>query len=266
MTTRDRYDLAAEKGTRTRSVLSSGRSFRPHFRASLPKEPAIRVSRRVRRALVPLAIPLVAWALRLLGWSWRVRIEGPDPQQTEAFRNGASALAAVWHRNILIGAAVYRDAGYSVPISRSRDGDLIAAVIARLGWSPPPRGSSSRGATRVLRQAIAQVQEGTTMAVLCDGPRGPARKLKPGIVVIAGDTGVPITPVAYAARPCSRFPSWDRTLLPWPFARVVIRYGEPFSVEIGLDDDARLSAARALEDRLNALTDALDAEIGTPVS
>ncbi len=224
----------------------------------------MRLKRRLRSAITRVAIPCIAVLLRLFGWSWRVEVEGPDPTRPGAVPPGRASLGAVWHRNILIGAAVYRDRGFSVPISRSRDGDLIAAVIQRLGWAPPPRGSSSRGASSVLRQAIAQVRNGTTMAVLCDGPRGPARRVKTGVVAIAGDTGIPITPIAYSAKPCFCFPSWDGTRLPWPFARVVVRYGEAFPVAADLDDDARQAAQERLGRILNELSDRLDEEVGGP--
>lgn len=220
---------------------------------------SVRIRRVVARKTLPLLVGMVASILRLLGRSWRIRIEGPDPF---ARADSSALLGATWHRNILIGAAVYRDLGYTVPISRSRDGDLIAAVVVRLGWAPPPRGSSSRGAAAVLRETIRRIHEGATVAVLCDGPRGPARKAKLGAVSAAGATGCPVTPLVCSARPCFRFPSWDGTLLPWPFARVVVRWGDPISVPGEFADGEHERANQRLEGCLNELTDELDERLG----
>ncbi len=217
---------------------------------------AKRWTRRITAWLAALAVPCVAWALRALGRTWRVHVDGADP-----LASPGAVIGATWHRNILIGAAVYRDQGHTVPISRSRDGDLISAVVVRLGWTPPPRGSSSRGAAAVLRETIRRIEEGVSVAVLCDGPRGPARRSKIGAVSAAAATGCRLVPVAFAARPCSRFRSWDGTLLPWPFARVVVHYGDAVEVPRDHADGAHERANAVLEERLNALTDALDARL-----
>jgi lysophospholipid acyltransferase (LPLAT)-like uncharacterized protein len=68
------------------------------------------------------------------------------------------------------------------------------------------------------------------VAVLPDGPRGPARQAKPGVVALASATGAALVPVGIAARPSVRFGSWDRVLLPLPFARVRCVYGSPLLV------------------------------------
>ena len=202
---------------------------------------------------------VAAWMLRALGRSWRVRVEGPDAVAT---RRPGPAVIATWHRNILIGAALYRDRGFSVTISRSRDGDWIAGIVVRLGWASPPRGSSSRGATSVLRESIRRVRSGAVLAVPCDGPRGPARRAKTGAIALAGVTGVSATPVAFSAGPCFRVPSWDGTLVPWPFAKVVVRWGDPLPVPEHTTQEERDRARALLERKLNTLTDEIDGRLG----
>ena len=204
------------------------------------------------------AATAVAWILRLLASTWRVRFEGPDPL---AEGPDVPRVAAVWHRNILLGAAVYRDRGFVVPISRSRDGDWVSHLVEALGWAVPPRGSSSRGGTAVLRTLVRRVRAGATIAVPCDGPRGPARRSKPGVLALARLAARPVIPVALGARPAHRFRSWDGTLLPAPFARVVCRYGTPPEIPPEASDEDLASLAEELDRRLNALTDAVDGEL-----
>lgn len=196
-----------------------------------------------------------ALALRLWGATWRVTTEGPDP----LVPGHAPVVAAFWHRNILIAAWYFRDRGFSVAVSRSRDGDLIAAALLALGYRRAARGSSTRGGAAALRELCRLVDAGATVSVQTDGPQGPARVSKIGVVTLSRLTGRPVQPVTFSARPSFRFSSWDRTLLPWPFARVVVRYAEPIPVARDAGEDAEERARCALDAVLNRVTDELDA-------
>lgn len=211
------------------------------------------------RPWLAVAGRLGAWLLRLLAVTWRVRVQGADP-----FRDGP-CLAALWHRGFLAAACVWRDRGISVPVSRSRDGDLLEAVLRRLGYGESPRGSSSEGGSRLLRGLIRCVRDQRSVAVLPDGPRGPARRLKPGVLAVARASGRPVVPVALSARPCLRLGTWDRALVPLPFARVRCAYGSPVVVPKRAGEGELDELRRALERELDALTDRVDAELGLPV-
>jgi lysophospholipid acyltransferase (LPLAT)-like uncharacterized protein len=210
------------------------------------------------RRLDRLAGRVAAAALRALGATWRIRSEGENPLDT---RPGAQ-LGAFWHRDILVTAYLYRDRGFSVPISRSRDGEIIAVGLARLGYSISPRGSSSRGGAAALRSLVQLVRSRVTVSLQLDGPRGPARRAKLGMIALARSTGIAITPVAISARPAFRFASWDGTLLPLPFARVVCHYGRPIAVPADTNPDEEEERRLQLERELNRLTDELDARLG----
>lgn len=202
-----------------------------------------------------------ALLIRVLGATWRIRTQGPDPLVADH----APVVAAFWHRNVLIASYYYRGRGFSVAVSRSRDGDRIAALLSALGYQTPPRGSSTRGGAAALLELVRQVDSGTTVSLQSDGPQGPPRVSKVGIVSLSRLTGRPITPVSFGARPCLRFRSWDGTLLPLPFAKVVCRYGEPLSVPADADE-AEEEAWRAELDRaLNDLTDGVDRDLGAPL-
>lgn len=201
---------------------------------------------------------LTAGLLRALGSTWRVEVLGGDPRSGDAPR-----LAALFHESMLPCAFLYRDRGYGVAVSRSRDGDLIGATLRSLGYANPARGSSSRGGSSAMRALLRNLAEGTTVAVLVDGPRGPARVAKTGIIALARIAELPIQPVAFSARPALRLSSWDRSLIPLPFARVVCAYGEPVEVDplLGRDDRVEQAAARRLDEALRALHHEADAAL-----
>lgn len=191
-----------------------------------------------------------AWLLRMLGATWRVRVSGPDP-----FQAGATpVLGALLHRDFLVAAWYFRDRGISVGVSASRDGDLIDAALGALGYAEAARGSSSRGGAVAQLSLLRSLQAGRSVAVVVDGPRGPAGRPKPGIARLARRTGRPITPFSCRARFAWRFGSWDAACLPLPFARVECRFGDslpPSSSECRADESRLLlSLASQLESAL----------------
>jgi len=198
---------------------------------------------------------LGAWGIRVLGATWRVRVEGRDT-------TARGGIGAVWHCNLLLGTHFFRDRGVAMLVSRSRDGDRVAGVLRHLGFAESPRGSSTRGGSAGLRELVRRLASGGTVGVLSDGPRGPARQSKVGVVSLARLSGVPITPVAAAARPAFRLRSWDRTLLPAPFARVALHFGEPIAVPPDADPECEERLCRSLDAALEGLTGAAESCLG----
>jgi lysophospholipid acyltransferase (LPLAT)-like uncharacterized protein len=211
------------------------------------------------RWLVAFVGVLGAALLRLLGATWRVRREGPDP-----FQSGEPFVGAIWHGGMLIASSVWRDRGLAVVVSRSRDGDLISAVLRRLGFAEGPRGSSTRGSTEALRGGVRSLEQGTVVAMLVDGPIGPREAFKPGAIAMAAAAGVPLVPAGLAAHPALRFRSWDRTILPLPFARVVCRYGPAQRLPKSPEGDELERLRERAELALHELTRDCDRQLGRP--
>jgi lysophospholipid acyltransferase (LPLAT)-like uncharacterized protein len=217
------------------------------------------MSERRSRARSGLAW-LASWLIRGLGATWRVSSEGTNPMTGSPDPH----LGAIWHRDGLIAAWWFRDLGITIPVSRSGDGDLVTPIVVSLGYSEPPRGSSSRGGAAALRGLVRHIRGGATAAILVDGPRGPAQESKIGIISLARLTGTPITSVSFGVSSALRFDSWDRTVLPLPFARVVARFGEPFAVPQNASPEDEETLRAELDCRFNSTTNALDAEFERP--
>jgi lysophospholipid acyltransferase (LPLAT)-like uncharacterized protein len=206
------------------------------------------------RAVIALGAALVL----ALGRTWRLDIDDPFRSAPGA---GRGAIFAVWHARLLPTIYRHRGAGAVALVSRSRDGALISGVIERLGFATV-RGSSSRGGDEALRLLLARARGTTELAVTPDGPRGPAEAVKPGLVWLASRSGAPVVPVAAAARGAWRMRSWDRFMVPRPFARVRIAYGAPLHVPPGLEGDALEPWRARIEATLRELTRAADRAVG----
>lgn len=204
----------------------------------------------------PAALSLLAAGfIRGLRATLRLRHHG-DERVRERERRGEPFILAFWHRHLLLMPYAYRGRRISVLVSQSRDGELIARTVARLGIDSS-RGSSSRGGIVGMRSLLRKAAEGWDIAFTPDGPRGPLREVQPGVILAAAATGLPIQPVAIAASRAKLLRSWDRFVVPLPFSAVHFVYGEPLVVErrgnleqAAAELKARLDAAEAAAERL----------------
>jgi lysophospholipid acyltransferase (LPLAT)-like uncharacterized protein len=171
---------------------------------------------------------LAANFIRVLRATLRLRHHG-DERMREYERDGTHFILAFWHRHLLLMPYAYQGKRISVLVSQSKDGELIARTVARLGIDSS-RGSSSRGGIAGMRSLLRKAEEGWDIAFTPDGPRGPLREVQPGVILAAAATGLPILPVAIAATRAKLLRSWDRFVVPLPFSTVHFVYGEPLAV------------------------------------
>jgi lysophospholipid acyltransferase (LPLAT)-like uncharacterized protein len=188
--------------------------------------------------------------LRLLAMTWRMR-----PVDDEAMRvaraSGQRVIFTLWHGELLPLLWQHRKPGVAVLISEHRDGEIIAQIAHRLGYTTV-RGSTSRGGSRALIGLMRAIEGGRDAAVTPDGPRGPAHVFAPGAAIAAQRTGAALVPVRASASRAWRLKSWDRFLIPKPFATVRVAYGPPTTVDASSPREAAEQAPR-----LQALLDAV---------
>ena len=188
--------------------------------------------------------------LRLLASTWRVRTVNGGPLD-DARRAGQPILFVLWHGELLPLLWHQRARGVAVVISEQRDGEIIAQIAHSLGYRTV-RGSSSRGASRALHGLTRVIDTGIDGAITPDGPRGPARVFAPGAAVAAQRTGAPLVPIRAMASRAWRLRSWDRFLIPKPFARVTVTIGPLTHV---IADSPRAAAEQT--DQLQRILDAV---------
>jgi len=143
-------------------------------------------------------------------------------------RAGRGAVLVGWHDKTLVPVYLLQRRGYCALISRSRVGDLQARIFQSLGWEVV-RGSSGEGVS-ALRAGSRMVRQGRIVAFTPDGPTGPRHQCQAGAIYLASLARCPLIPFGAAAKPCLRLPTWDRYMIPLPFARVAIAAGEPIDV------------------------------------
>lgn len=205
-----------------------------------------------------LAPSLGAWALRLLARTMRIRRE--ERAVAPLWASHTPAIYAVWHARLLLLPYLYGHRGARVLISRSRDGEMVARLVRRFGFVVV-RGSSSRGGAGGLRGLARALGEGHSVIVVPDGPRGPAETVKPGVVTLARLTGAPVVPLSVAGSAEWRARSWDGFRIPKPFARCVVRFGEPLRVTPSRDRGDAEATRKDIEAALREVTWQVDEEV-----
>jgi lysophospholipid acyltransferase (LPLAT)-like uncharacterized protein len=206
-----------------------------------------------------LARWLVAFGFRLLQlWGRTLRYEIDDRAGVVGRSVTENYIGALWHNRLLVFPLVLRrffpERHGAALISASRDGDLLADAVRRFGYDVV-RGSSSRlGASAILQ--LAQVlASGGDVVITPDGPRGPAYELGPGIIFLAQKSGAAVVPMNLEYSRCWRLGSWDRFIVPRPFAKVRVLINRPHRVESTVTPEEFESERLALQDAMMELVE-----------
>lgn len=177
---------------------------------------------------------LIAFGFHLLQlWARTLRFEIDDRAGIVGKPVKKNYIGALWHNRLLLFPFVLRrffsNRRGAALISASRDGDLLTDAIKRFRFDVV-RGSSSRlGASAILQLTNILASGGDTV-ITPDGPRGPAYELGPGIIFLAQKSGAAVLPVNMEYSSCWRIKSWDRFIVPRPFAKVRVLVGQPHHV------------------------------------
>ena len=191
----------------------------------------------------PLVARLAGAPLSLLARSWRIETAGA-PGFAALLASRTPYVLLSWHDALLPLLWQHRGHGITMVVSEATEGRYLAAYARRLGYRVA-FGSSTRGGVRAMLGAIRALQGGGAAAFTPDGPRGPRRLFKGGVLRAAQHGAACVVPLHAGAERGWRLRSWDRLLVPQPFARVRIAYGTPFLVAEGAAGLA-LGTARAL--------------------
>jgi len=219
----------------------------------------------------PLLYELVgmlgAWFIRLWMGSLRWRVCAPDrsvdpysPQFQGRY------IYIFWHEAILYPAFLYAIAGVKVLISRHSDGEFITRVAKHLGFGVV-RGSTNRGGSGALLELIRNAGGGH-LCLTPDGPRGPRRRIQPGVIFLASKTGLPIVGVGFASANPWRGTHWDKFQIPKPGHAARVVGTRAIAVPPDLDADGiehwRQVVEKAMGDATQLAEDWVDGRIGAP--
>jgi len=212
------------------------------------------LSQWVNFRLVPF---LVSCCQRMLTATLRVERVGFEAVQGFAERDERFVLS-FWHRRLVMMPLAYpfqrknregERRGGAILSGDSKDGERSAATWRWLGIHAV-RGTAGHSGAQALVRMIQVVKQGWDLGITVDGPRGPRQKAKPGVLAVSRKTGAWLVPVCVAYNRAWQLKTWDEMLVPKPFSKVRVQYGEPFRVGTHAEEASLLAR---LEDGLNVL-------------
>lgn len=190
-------------------------------------------------------------------WSWTVRYEVNDLSGSDG--SEGPRILVMWHNRIFAVPPIWektlgRQRKCVVLTSASHDGAMLAHAMAAFGLGAV-RGSSSRRGVAALIGLKRALEAGNDICITPDGPRGPRYEVQGGAVKVAEFSGVKLLPMHAKFSSAWRLKTWDRLVIPKPFSKVSITYGETLAVERGLDETAFETFRARLEQILRDGTD-----------
>ena len=202
---------------------------------------------------------LIAFGFRLLQlWARTLRYQIDDRAGIVGKPGNENYIGALWHNRLLIFPVVLRlffsNRHGAALISASRDGDLLADAIKRFGFDVV-RGSSSRLGASAILQLTEVLSSRRDVVITPDGPRGPVYELGPGIIFLAQKSSAAVLPINMEYSNCWRIKSWDRFIVPRPFAKVHVIIGQPHRVRSTSTAEEFEAERLRLQDAMMALVE-----------
>ncbi len=196
---------------------------------------------------------LISWSgfllIRFIGPTLRYEFIREPGCLGDEHGRGPASIWCFWHRCVIPAAYRFRGNKLAVMTSRSFDGEYIARIIQKLGFTAV-RGSSSHGAVGALFGMREQLEAGHAVVFTIDGPRGPRYVAKPGPVLLAKKTGVPISCFYIAVERAWILNSWDRMVIPKPFSRAVTYASSPIFVPPDAGEEQMAALHRQMQETL----------------
>jgi len=212
--------------------------------------------------LLNIAPPIAHAYIRLLHATMKIDSRGAAVLAAARGTPGHYVLC-FWHSRFVLMPYCYPGPRIVVLSSQHMDAEALVRILRKFGIEQA-RGSSTRGGATGMRQILRKVREGCDVGLTPDGPRGPRRRVQPGVVAVGRFTGLPIIPVTFSASPARRLRTWDGTLLPKFFSRGLFVYGTPVVVPRDADEAAQERKRLELEAELDRITDEADDAMGLP--
>lgn len=214
-------------------------------------------SPRIMKLLSSMVGRYIQFVLQTSTW----RFEGLE-HFYQVDKENTGFILAFWHQRLMLSPVVrYKtERPAYMLISRHRDGEVIAAGVARFdlqfirGSSNNPKKDKNKSGVRAMSQMIEKIEEGAAIGMTVDGPRGPAFVAKPGAVRLAGRTGCAILPGTFAVSNRITLKNWDTFHVALPFSRGAFVAGEPIYIKDNIEGEDLTAAVEQLTQALKEAT------------
>lgn len=234
---------------------------------SCKQEITVKNKKKILKSLVysPLGVrvvgALVSAYIRLFLFTAKVRVENEHLPWRFWGKNQPVLIAMFHGRLLFLPRLVPKGVKLSALISDHADGKIISATASTFGIETV-HGSSTKGGLNAVRKMLFKADEGYSLFITPDGPKGPRMTISKGTIEIARMANVPILPVTVSCKKGKIVNSWDKFMLPKLFDEIVIRWGDPIVVNAKTDAATKLVIKDEVELVMGAMQMKLDQDLG----
>jgi len=182
-----------------------------------------------------------------------IKVTYKNKSGVDALENeGKNYILAFWHGTMLLPWYLNGQKKFVALVSKSKDGELLAKILTNWDYEVV-RGSSSKEGNVVLKAMIDYANNGRSVAITPDGPRGPIYKMKAGAIITAQKCGVPLVLVGIGIKRKKILTSWDKFEIPAFFSKAKIVYSNPIFFKNEMEYDDISKSIVSCENKLNEL-------------
>ena len=164
----------------------------------------------------------------------------------------SNCVVAFWHGKMFLGWYLQKNRNFSALVSRSKDGDVLASMLSKWGYTVT-RGSSHIGGKEALELMVEKSNSGNSFAITPDGPKGPAHTMKAGAVVLAKKCNQSLFLIGIGYKRKITLKSWDSFEIPLPFSKVIAVYSDPIIIDKELAYDETSKKIQEVNEKLKEL-------------
>ena len=183
-----------------------------------------------------------------------------EDQKSNIFNVDNQYIFCCWHNRLFLGPHLLPRNRIINALQSSHSDGMITSIAFKYLEMNVILGSSKKGGMQAFRKMIKCIQNGESIAITPDGPKGPKEIVKEGIIKLAQITGVPIVPLVWTTKKFKLINSWDHFVIPFPFSKGVYTFGEPIYVDKKINEKKIEISRLEVENEMKRLTKLINNE------
>ena len=186
--------------------------------------------------MLKIKVSLASILLKFIYSTNKYDVRGRD-NYLDTIKKNQSVIISVWHGQLLSILYDLRNENVNAVAGTHADAELISRIAISWGWNMI-RGSSKEQGDIAYKSMIRCLQDpGTILFITPDGPTGPPKIPKLGIIRAAQATQSAIIPTSVFSSRRWGFTNWDTFYLEKPFGKIYIEYGKPILFDKNSDQE-----------------------------
>ena len=183
-----------------------------------------------------------------------------EDQKSNIFNTDNQYIFCCWHNKLFLGPHLLPTNRIINALQSSHSDGMITSIAFKYLGMNVILGSSMKGGMQAFRKMVKCIQNGESIAITPDGPKGPKESVKEGVIKLAQITGAPIVPLVWTTKKFKLIDSWDHFVIPFPFSKGIYTFGKPIYVDKKISENNFEILRLEVENEIKRLTKLINYE------